>query len=157
MLYTRFNSPLCEILLAGDDIGLTHVHLYTGKDFPIPPTWQRNDTFFTEAKTQILAYLDGQRNGFDLPLNPQGTAFQQQVWEQLRLIPYGQTRSYKDLALALGKPNGSRAVGLANGKNPLPILIPCHRVIAANGHLTGFAFGLETKAALLKLENPLFG
>jgi O-6-methylguanine DNA methyltransferase len=104
------------------------------------------------AAAQLEEYFQGKRKTFDLPLTPRGTAFQQRVWQTLCQIPFGATWSYGQLARAVGNPAASRAVGLANGKNPLPIVIPCHRVIGANGRLTGFGGGLPTKAALLALE-----
>ena len=104
------------------------------------------------AANQLQEYLAGKRHRFELPLAPEGTAFQQQVWQQLQTIPYGQTCTYGDLATALGKPTATRAVGGANNKNPIPIFIPCHRVIGANGNLVGYAYGLKIKEYLLALE-----
>ena len=106
-----------------------------------------------EAARQLADYFAGRRRDFDLPLAPAGTAFQQAVWAALRSIPYGQTRSYKDIAAAVGRPRACRAVGMANNRNPLPIVIPCHRVIGASGALTGYAGGVEIKHTLLQLEN----
>jgi methylated-DNA-[protein]-cysteine S-methyltransferase len=105
-----------------------------------------------EAERQISEYFAGERIRFDLPLHLEGTEFQKRVWQALREIPFGKTKSYLDLARAVGSPEASRAVGAANGKNPLSIVVPCHRVVGAGGALTGFAGGLETKAALLTLE-----
>ena len=105
-----------------------------------------------ETERQLSEYFAGQRTQFDLPLEPRGTKFQIKVWQALREIPFGQTRSYLDLAKAIGSPGASRAVGAANGKNPLSIVVPCHRVIGADRSLTGFAGGLQAKAALLALE-----
>jgi methylated-DNA-[protein]-cysteine S-methyltransferase len=110
-----------------------------------------------EAERQISEYFAGERIRFDLPLQLDGTEFQKKVWQALREIPFGKTKSYQDLARAVGSPEASRAVGAANGKNPLSIVVPCHRVVAANGALTGFAGGLETKAALLALEEKNSG
>jgi len=104
------------------------------------------------TEDQLSEYFAGQRTQFDLPLKPRGTQFQMRVWQALREIPFGQTRSYMDLAKAIGSPEAIRAVGAANGKNPLSIIVPCHRVIGADGSLTGFAGGLQVKAALLALE-----
>lgn len=106
----------------------------------------------TKAYQQLAEYLAGKRHKFDLKLAPKGTAFQQAVWKELLKIPYGQTRSYKELAIAIGKPKAARAVGMALNKNPIPLIIPCHRVIGSNGSLTGFALGLETKRWLLEME-----
>ena len=105
-----------------------------------------------EAERQISEYFVGERIDFDLPLQLDGTEFQRKVWRALREIPFGETKSYQDLARAVGSPKASRAVGAANGKNPFSIVVPCHRVVGADGALTGFAGGLETKAALLALE-----
>ena len=105
-----------------------------------------------EAARQLGEYFDGTRKVFDLPLQPRGTAFQQSVWRALCDIPYGQTRSYARLAEQIGRPKACRAVGMANHKNPIPILIPCHRVVGADGSLTGYAGGLAMKKALLDLE-----
>jgi methylated-DNA-[protein]-cysteine S-methyltransferase len=105
-----------------------------------------------ETERQLSEYFAGKRTRFDLPLQPYGTQFQKKVWQALREIPFGKTKSYLDLARAIGSPEASRAVGAANGKNPLSIVVPCHRVVAADGALTGFAGGLERKAALLALE-----
>src|SRR5262245_48576569 len=105
-----------------------------------------------EAERQLSEYFAHQRTEFDLPLHPDGTEFQKKVWRALREIPFGQTKSYMELARTIGLPNASRAVGSANGKNPLSIVVPCHRVVGSDGKLTGFAGGLETKAALLALE-----
>ena len=104
------------------------------------------------AEAQLREYFAGTRRTFDLPLAPRGTAFQQRVWAALRAIPYGETHTYGELAAAIGSPSASRAVGMANHHNPTPIVIPCHRVIGANGTLTGYAGGLETKRRLLALE-----
>ena len=106
-----------------------------------------------EASRQLTEYFAGVRRDFDLPLAPAGTTFQQEVWRALRAIPYGQTRSYKDIAAAVGRPAACRAVGMANNRNPLPIVIPCHRVIGSSGSLTGYAGGLEVKRLLLHIEN----
>ena len=108
-----------------------------------------------EAYSQLSEYLLGERKRFDLPLNPQGTVFQQQVWKALCDIPYGETRSYKQIAEAIGNPKAVRAVGIANNRNPLLIVVPCHRVIGANGKLVGYAAGIEKKEFLLKLEKSL--
>ena len=108
-----------------------------------------------EAYRQLSEYLLGERKSFDLPLNPQGTVFQQQVWKSLCDIPYGETRSYKQIAEAIGNPKAVRAVGMANNRNPLLIVVPCHRVIGADGKLVGYAAGIEKKEFLLKLEKSL--
>jgi methylated-DNA-[protein]-cysteine S-methyltransferase len=153
--YTMFATPLWEIVLAGDCSGLTRLHLGADegrRGLAIEDRWVRDDGFFTPAREQILEYLAGKRRQFSLPLNPGGTVFQNRVWEALCAIPYGEVRTYKEVAMKVGNPNASRAVGMANAKNPLPIIIPCHRVIGSNASLTGFAFGLEAKQRLLDLE-----
>ena len=106
-----------------------------------------------ETHKQLVEYFDGKRQDFDIPINPRGTDFQQQVWCELLKIPYGETRSYKDIALALGNDRASRSVGNANNKNPIPIIIPCHRVIGADNKLVGYAGGVEIKNFLLQLES----
>lgn len=151
--YTLVASPIGELLLLGDHDGLHRIEFQDG---PHPcvaePEWMRDDTFFAEAADQLRAYFAGELQNFALPLVPDGTDFQQQVWRELRRIPYGRTISYGELARRIGKPSASRAVGAANGRNPLPIIVPCHRVIGSNGSLTGFAGGLAIKEALLALE-----
>jgi methylated-DNA-[protein]-cysteine S-methyltransferase len=113
---------------------------------------ERHHPILGEAERQLSEYFAGKRTHFELPLEPQGTEFQKKVWGRLRKIPFGKTRSYLQIARAIGSPRACRAVGGATGKNPLSIVIPCHRVIGANGTLTGFGGGLETKAKLLALE-----
>src|SRR5260370_32831205 len=119
--------------------------------------WERDDDcpLLADARQQIDAYLSGEREKFDLPILAEGTPFQQRVWNALRQIPYGQTRSYADIAVSLGDPKATRAVGAANGRHPIPLIIPCHRVVNADGGLGGFTGGLEIKHFLLKLEGVL--
>jgi methylated-DNA-[protein]-cysteine S-methyltransferase len=114
--------------------------------------WRRHDSAFGDVATQLNEYFAGSRRRFDLPLAPQGTSFQRSVWTVLQTIPYGRTWSYLEVAVAIGKPSACRAVGAANGANPLPIVVPCHRVIGTNGSLTGFGGGLDVKRRLLALE-----
>ena len=155
MNYTRFNTRFCEIILAGNDQGLAHLHLNTGKGkrrFEISDAWHRNDAFFSNAKNQIEAYFSGKRRRFDLPINPKGTDFQKRVWKELSKIPYGELKSYKEIAEAIGNKDAARAVGMANSRNPIPLIIPCHRVIGVNGNLTGFAHGLDIKKQLIHFE-----
>ncbi len=155
MYYTKFNTRFCEVILAGDEKGLSHLHLNTGegsRKFEIQEEWELKPAFFENIKTQILEFLDGSRETFDVRLNPAGTEFQKKVWEQLRKIPFGRLASYGEIAKQLGNPKASRAVGAANGKNPIPLIIPCHRVVGANGELTGFAHGLAIKEKLIGLE-----
>jgi len=116
------------------------------------PDWIFNEKPFAVARQQLEEYFAGDRREFDLPLNLSGTEFQVQVLEELQRIPYGETTSYGDIAKRIGRPKAMRAVGAANGRNPIPIIVPCHRVIGSSGDLTGFGGGLDTKAALLRLE-----
>lgn len=116
---------------------------------------QRETALLLEAKRQLEEYFAGIRAGFSLPLAPEGTAFQKAVWKQLEAIPYGETRTYGQIAAAVGNPNASRAVGGANHNNPIAIIIPCHRVIGANGKLTGYAGGIDLKEALLRIEGVI--
>jgi len=155
MYYSRFNTRFCEVILAGNNRGLTHLHLNTGegsRQFEINPLWRMDQEFFECAKTQILEYFDGKRQSFTVAVNPCGTDFQKKVWKALCMIPYGSLRSYADIAAAIGNEKAARAVGAANGKNPIPLIIPCHRVVGADGSLTGFAHGVRIKEKLIKLE-----
>jgi methylated-DNA-[protein]-cysteine S-methyltransferase len=147
--FTINDSPVGLLLLTTDGAGLTGLH------FPphdVDASWERDDPAFTDVARQLDEYFAGTRTQFDIPLHPTGTPFQLKVWEQLREIPYGETISYGALARRLASPNASRAVGLANGRNPIAIIIPCHRVIGANGSLTGYGGGLDRKRFLLGLE-----
>lgn len=160
-IFTIIASPLGDILLARNENGLSHISFQEGTS-AIEPTavsttavWQQDDTAFADATAQLNGYFAGELREFDLPLAPEGTPFQQQVWQALQTIPYGTTSTYGKLAAQLGKPMASRAVGAANGRNPLPIIIPCHRIIGANGKLTGFRGGLRFKEALLALEGTI--
>ncbi len=156
MYYTHMASPIGRLLLTGDDQGLTLISLPEDRYMREPaPDWRADKGPFDAALDQLDAYFAGARTVFDLALAPRGTPFQHAVWDALRAIPYGETRSYGDIAGAIGRPTASRAVGAANGRNPLPIVVPCHRVIGATGKLTGFGGGLETKAALLALERSV--
>ena len=114
---------------------------------------QKDTPLLLNATTQIKEYLENKRKNFELPLNPKGTEFMKKVWNELLKIPYGQTRTYKQIAEAIGNKKAARAVGMANNKNPMPIIIPCHRVVGANGSLVGYALGLDMKKYLLKLES----
>ncbi len=153
LVYATLDSPLGEVLIAGDDAGLRRISFLAGTQAVTPhPAWVRDPAALRDALAQIGAYFAGEVRCFDLPLAPEGTPFQQRVWAALREIPYGETRSYGALAGAIGRPTASRAVGAANGRNPLPIVVPCHRVIGSTGALTGFAGGVHLKRALLRLE-----
>jgi methylated-DNA-[protein]-cysteine S-methyltransferase len=154
MVYTWMESPVGTLLLAADEKGLRKL-LFRGKP---EPGWREDPTALAEPVRQLRAYFAGELYDFDLPLAPEGTPFQLRVWRELRNIPYGQTISYGELARRVGSPKGSRAVGLANGANPISIVVPCHRVIGSNGKLTGYGGGLDNKELLLALEkeHPLF-
>lgn len=158
MYYCYFDTPIGELLLAGDQDALVMIGFPEGKMRREPePDWIYNEKPFAEAIRQLSEYFDGERQEFDLPLRLSGTEFQLLVLEELRRIPYGQTTSYGDIAARIGRPRAVRAVGAANGRNPLPIVVPCHRVIGAGGDLTGFGGGLGTKEALLRLESEHAG
>ena len=149
MEFLLFETPLGYMALGEEDNHITRLYLPTS---PTPRLMPHETPLLCRARDQLLEYLAGARTEFDLPLAPQGTPFQQNVWSALRDIPFGETRSYKDIAQAVDCPNGFRAVGMANRSNPIPIFIPCHRVIAADGSLGGYAGGLELKRALLSIE-----
>jgi methylated-DNA-[protein]-cysteine S-methyltransferase len=152
--YTRFESPVGALLLAGDAKALRQVSFESSKRSPPSrPDWKQDKAPFEEVFRQLQAYFRGELKEFDLPLVMEGTEFQLRVWNALRAIPYGETISYAQLAERIGNPRAVRAVGLANGSNPIPIIVPCHRVIGSNGSLTGFGGGLSTKKMLLELEN----
>ena len=138
-------TPIGPLTLEADENAVTAIHFSAGGAQDASP-------LLDAAEAQLWEYFAGTRRTFDLPLAPHGTAFQRRVWAALRTIPYGETRTYGELAAAIDSPNASRAVGMANHRNPLPIVIPCHRVIGANGTLTGYAGGLEIKRRLLALE-----
>jgi methylated-DNA-[protein]-cysteine S-methyltransferase len=154
--YTYIESPLLPILLTSNGTELTGLYMDSHKHGPAEPEadWVRDDTAapFSEAREQLTAYFAGTLTDFALPLSLDGTPFQQKVWEELKKIPYGVTISYGELARRIGDPNASRAVGLANGRNPVSIIVPCHRVIGANGKLTGYGGGLPRKESLLSFE-----
>ncbi len=154
MDYCVNDSRIGPLLLAGDADALTLIHFQNGRGGPRDPDpeWRERPATFREATQQLSAYFAGRLRTFDLPLRPEGTPFQRSVWDALLRIPYGETTSYGALAQAMGKPEASRAVGLANGSNPIPIVIPCHRVIGASGKLTGYGGGLDLKRRLLDLE-----
>jgi methylated-DNA-[protein]-cysteine S-methyltransferase len=153
--YTIFDTKLCPMIIVGDAEGITHLHYVRNakkKDAFISPLWVENTGFFTDAIQQITEYLSGARTIFDLVLHPGGTEFQKNVWKALQEIPYGQTRSYQDIARAIGNEKAQRAVGLANNKNPIPLIIPCHRVVRKNGDIGGYGSGVDIKRALLAIE-----
>jgi methylated-DNA-[protein]-cysteine S-methyltransferase len=148
-LFHTIDSPIGELLLTGDGHALTGLHM---EPFRVSPDWRRDPAAFAAAQEQLRAYFAGELREFDLPLAPHGTDFQMRVWEALRAIPYGETASYQEVAAMVGKPHASRAVGAANGRNPIAVIVPCHRVIGADGTLTGYGGGLERKRILLDLE-----
>ena len=159
--YTWHHSPIGPLLLVGErrpDGGVTITRLLMEDQkhgVPVGAAWQEDPAAFADAGRQLDEYFAGQRRTFDLPLDPAGTPFQQAVWLQLRTIPLGTTTTYGDIAARVGRPAASRAVGAAIGRNPIAIVVPCHRVVGASGSLTGFAGGLERKTALLTLEGAL--
>jgi methylated-DNA-[protein]-cysteine S-methyltransferase len=153
LLYTSADSPLGELLLLGDGESLRGLYMQDGrKPAAIRPGWRRDPAPFATALAQLDEYFAGQRTRFELPLAPSGTPFQLSVWNELGQIGYGETRSYGELARSLGRPRAARAVGAANGANPLSVVIPCHRLLGGDGGLTGYAGGLESKRLLLELE-----
>ena len=152
--FTRIDSPVGKLLLAADAQGLRLVRFESSKRAaPLQPGWKEDSAPFAEVIRQLRAYFGGELREFELRLAPEGTEFQLHVWNGLRTIPYGETMSYAQLAQKIGNPHGARAVGLANGCNPIPIIVPCHRVIGSNGSLTGFGGGLANKKMLLGLES----
>jgi methylated-DNA-[protein]-cysteine S-methyltransferase len=146
-------SPIGELTLAGRDGVLTHLLMTDQAHAPVRDGWEpADDGAFAAVVDQLRAYFDGELTEFDIELELEGTPFQREVWGALREIPYGETWSYGELAERIGKPGAARAVGLANGRNPIAIIVPCHRVIGANGSLTGYGGGLPRKQHLLQLE-----
>jgi methylated-DNA-[protein]-cysteine S-methyltransferase len=141
------DTPIGTLWLSRDERGLSHV------DFAGPPGARSGDPLLAEAEAQLTAYFAGERIRFELPLSPRGTDFQRSVWVAVDAVPYGATTTYSALAAQLGRPRACRAVGAANGRNPLPVVVPCHRVVGAAGALTGYGGGLERKRALLDLES----
>ncbi len=156
--YHVMASPIGDLLLGGDAEALHLVHFQGGvRPMKTPKEWVPDPRLFKETVRQLQSYFDGKLRDFDLPLSPSGTAFQLKVWRTLQTIPYGQTWSYGKLARRIQRPDAPRAVGAANGQNPIPVIIPCHRVIGADGSLTGFGGGLPIKQKLLALEGALPG
>lgn len=153
--FTFYESPIQSLRLVSDGRSLLGLYMMSEKHGLTPPSdWLEDETVapFLETKQQLTAYFAGSLTEFDLPLQMSGTPFQQQVWQALKIIPYGTTLSYGELAQQIGQPTASRAVGLSNGRNPVSIVVPCHRVIGANGKLTGYGGGLERKQWLLDHE-----
>ncbi|BBZ32436.1 methylated-DNA--[protein]-cysteine S-methyltransferase [Mycolicibacterium confluentis] len=150
--YRIIDSPIGLLTLAGSGPVLTNLRMVDQTYEPDRADWELDDRAFPDAVEQLEAYFAGELREFDLNLEMAGTAFQRKVWNALRTIPYGETRSYGEIAQQIGTPTAFRAVGLANGHNPIAVIVPCHRVIGANGSLTGFGGGLQRKSRLLDLE-----
>lgn len=156
MYYTYVDSPAGKLMVAGTRATLKFLSFPTGKPNKTPAAdWIENGQPLKTALVQLSDYFAGKRQSFDLSLTPEGSAFQKRVWHALLKIPYGHTTSYGEIAQSIGRPKASRAVGAANGKNPIAIIIPCHRVIGKSGDLTGFGGGLEVKKQLLSLEQSV--
>lgn len=151
--YTYLETPVGVLLLEANEDGLREIAFSkAGRRLPPQSDWQEDATVFRETIRQLRAYFAGELEEFEIRLAPEGTSFQRRVWTELLNIPYGETASYGELARRIGNPKACRAVGLANGSNPIPIIIPCHRVIGSNGKLTGYGGGLPVKEKLLALE-----
>ena len=150
--YARFESPVGDLFMIAEAEQLVEILFDSGAQEP-ESDWREGGRLLSRVQRQLGAYFSGRRRAFELPLAPRGTPFQRKVWRQLERIPYGATRSYAQLAKKVGKPTAFRAVGAANGQNPIPIVIPCHRVVGSDGTLTGFGGGLEMKRFLLEHES----
>ena len=156
LLHTTAESPIGELLLVGDGEALRGLYMKEGRRrVRVPGSWRRAEEPFGEVRRQLGQYFAGERVEFDLPLKAIGSPFQRRVWAELEQIPYGRTISYGELARRIGSPGTPRAVGMANGRNPISIIVPCHRVIGADGTLTGYGGGVERKRFLLELEGSL--
>ena len=152
--HTIVDTTLGPVTIVGGAAGIQGLSYAEHRPAPDPARFgDRDDAALADASTQLLEYLAGERTAFDLALDPVGTPFQLRVWEALRAIPYGETRTYGWLAASIGQPTAVRAVGLANSRNPISIVVPCHRVVGASGALTGYAGGIECKRTLLDLES----
>ena len=154
LLHTTIDSPIGELLLVGEeDSTLRGLYMQEGRTrMSVRSSWRAAEEPFAAARDQLGEYFAGERTAFDLPLEMHGTDFERAVWAELERIPYGQTTSYGEIARRVGRPDRARAVGAANGRNPIAVVVPCHRVIGANGSLTGYGGGLERKRFLLELE-----
>ena len=154
MLYTTVDSPIGTLLLVGDGRALRRLHMQGGRTaIRVRPEWERAGEPFARVEEQLAEYFEGRRARFDVALELAGSPFQRRVWRALQEIPYGETVSYGELARRVGAPSAARAVGVANRENPVAVIVPCHRVIGADGSLTGFGGGLERKRLLLELES----
>ena len=147
------DSPIGELLLVGDGATLSGLYMQDGrKPKRIASGWSEAAAPFADVRAQLEEYFAGERTTFDIPLAPEGAPFEREVWRALEEIPYGETVSYGEIARRVGQPTAARAVGTANGRNPIAVIVPCHRVIGADGSLTGYGGGLERKRLLLELE-----
>jgi methylated-DNA-[protein]-cysteine S-methyltransferase len=154
LLYDTIDSPIGTLLLVGDGHALHRVDMQQGRrPTRIDPSWQRDPEALADAATQLSEYFAGSRRAFELDLSMAGNPFERRVWDELVEIPYGETASYGEIAQRVGAASAARAVGLANGRNPIAVIVPCHRVIGADGSLTGYGGGLERKRFLLDLES----
>jgi methylated-DNA-[protein]-cysteine S-methyltransferase len=153
LLYNTIDSPIGELLLLGDGWALHGLYMQEGRHpIEIAPSWEREPAAFTDVSEQLSEYFAGRRTSFDVPLAMDGAPFQRRAWRALQDIPYGETITYGEQARRIGQPSAARAVGMANGRNPIAVIVPCHRVIGANGTLTGYGGGIERKRLLLDLE-----
>ena len=151
--YSTIRTRMAELLITSNGEAITGLFMLTdSRRLMAEPAWRKHVRLFDEARKQLLAYFAGELTEFDLMITTGGTPFQESVWDELCKIPYGSTTTYGEIARKIGNPNGSRAVGAANGQNPISIIIPCHRVIGSNHQLTGYGGGIERKRALLDLE-----
>lgn len=151
--YESIQTQIGDLLLVGDGVSLYGLYMQSGPNpMAIRAGWNHEPAALAEPRSQILEYFARERTTFELRLALVGTPFQKRVWEALRSIPYGTTTSYREIAFRIGAPSAPRAVGLANGRNPISVIVPCHRVVGSNGSLTGYGGGLERKRALLDLE-----
>lgn len=156
MNYGWMESPVGELLIVADEAAVRMIGFREGRHpGKVAEGWRRGGSVVAEARRQLDEYFEGRRRGFDLPLAPSGTPFQLSAWTALQDIPYGATRSYGEQARAMGQPRAVRAVGAANGRNPIAIVVPCHRVIGGDGRLTGYGGGLDIKQYLLDMEHGL--
>lgn len=159
MDYASMETPVGELLIVGDGEAVREIRFGEEgrRSAEVEDGWRRGGAVVVEAKKQLDEYFEGRRRAFDLPLAPSGTKFQLRAWRVLQEIPYGATRSYGEQARAMGQPQAVRAVGAANGRNPIPIVVPCHRILGGDGTLTGYAGGLHIKEFLLDLERRQSG
>lgn len=158
--FSRFESPLGPVVAVAGDEGITHVDFVGAKyERPIGPDWIEDPAApaLAACRAQLEEYFAGARTGFDLPLAPEGSEFQRRVWKEIARVPYGETITYAELARRAGAPGQARAAGAATGRNPIGVVVPCHRIVGADGSLTGYAGGLERKRGLLELEGALRG